>query len=556
MSIKQTQLTSTTLLSQMMGASLLSCAFIFHRLGYVLTLLAFTITILFNLFAYKYYVNMAYYIQASSYRELTEKVISKKLSLVLDVSIMVTAFGFMTSYIIISSTAIINFFQNIFEISVNKYIIKAIISLLIIFPLTLLKSLKTLSKISVISGIAIFITAITVVVYFFIHLQERQLCMKNETEYITYKIDAFPQVSIIKAILYFLMYIPSLQGNFTAHRVIPTLMKELQGPLLLKKKVVSISINIAMFMALILYLTVGLMGSAMFGDDIKDNILKSFAPCKWVWIDICSLVYGMVVINTYPLVLYPIKMSIVNLCKQEPSTKDGYKIQVIVSIVYVILTTTLAMTVEQILPIFGLFSSLTGIIFYFVVPICFYINYPKIKKQNSHIDKQQIIDTQTADPVIVSLVSMLSINITETSINKIRTLSQILFPENTKVEPQRTVSMFRPKTFSSNSFSVVNVSKHDSSMLQGDQEPRVSRLNFQTEIQVAQIIQNGQNTLENQDDEFNLFKEQDEYQENLKINISISPRKIFGIFLICMFSFICAVGVYMNGSDVIRAIKG
>ncbi|CAL6026257.1 Amino_acid transporter family protein [Hexamita inflata] len=519
----QTQLTSSTLLSQMMGASLLSCAFIFHKLGYVLALLAFFLTILFNLFSYKYYVRVAHYVQVSSYRELTEKVVSKPLSLVLDASIMITAFGFLTSYIIISSSAITNFFFNNFQITLNEILVKGVVAVVFIFPLCLLKSLKTLSKISVVSGVAIFVTVATVVVYFCMHAKDKILC-QNEGKIINYGINAFPKVSVFKAILYFLMYIPSLQGNFTAHRVIPTLIKELQGPPLLKRKVVSISINIAMFMALILYLSVGLMGAAMFGEDIKDNILKAFAPCQWVWIDICSLVYAMVVINAYPLVMYPIKMSIVNLCKKEPQTKEGYRIQVIVSITYVILTTILAMTVEQILPIFGLFSSLTGIIFYFVVPVCFYVNYPKIKRENIHMDTPN--DDTNVDPVMVGVLAVVS----ENSIPRIRAFSQRMFEKQIVNTKQQSVSLLRTQSISGkpNCQEQKQVTRKDSGTLHGD-----NLANLQITIETA--------------------LEQSSISDTQNYDIT-NGRKLIGILLISLFSIICTVGVYMNGVDVIHAM--
>ena len=76
-----------------------------------------------------------------------------------------------------------------------------------------------------------------------------------------------------------------------------------------------------MMIALSLFLAVGLMGAAMFGDSITDNILKAFKPCKWIWADVVSLIYACVVLIAYPLVLYPIKISIVQLAKKDPTTK-------------------------------------------------------------------------------------------------------------------------------------------------------------------------------------------------------------------------------------------
>lgn len=56
---------------------------------------------------------------------------------------------------------------------------------------------------------------------------------------------------------------------------------------------------------------VGYMSAAMFGDDIQQSVLKAFAPCKDLYIDILSVLYAIVVIINFPLVLYPLKASLV-----------------------------------------------------------------------------------------------------------------------------------------------------------------------------------------------------------------------------------------------------
>ena len=53
---------------------------------------------------------------------------------------------------------------------------------------------------------------------------------------------------------------------------------------------------------------------------------------------------------------------------------------------YVLLATALAMVLEEIVVIFGLFSSLAGIIYYFYVPIMFYIRLPQLKINNPRAD--------------------------------------------------------------------------------------------------------------------------------------------------------------------------
>ncbi|CAL6026259.1 Amino_acid transporter family protein [Hexamita inflata] len=552
----QTRSTSTTLLSQMLGASLLSCSFIIAKLGWVLSIIAFTFTVVYDLFMYKYFVDISHYTQAQSYREITEKVVSKSLSLLLEISIIISYFGFVTAYIIISSSSVVTFIRNIFHYEANTYVVKAILAFLIIFPLCLLKSLKQLAKIATISGVAIFIFAFSIIVYFFLHVGSGTLCAKDAYTNINFGLRAFSDVSPFMAFLYFIMYIPALQGNFTAHTVIPTLIRELQGPPVLRKKVVYVSINVATLLALFLYVAVGFMGAGMFGGDIKDNLLTAFAPCKWIWVDILSIIYAFVVIIAYPLVIYPIKISIVGMCKKDPLTKQGYRIQVLVALVFVVLSTALAMVLESIVAIFGLFSSLTGVIFYFVVPICLIVQYPKVKKENIHMDHLQAGEV-TVDPVLVGVLSMVSPTISDATIQRVRTLSNKMFGPAVEApvdanQPQRTLSYLRPRALSISvseggvekiRTSSITKRRESSSALHDDPHPETIQTATTKEMLTGfQAEEKSDVTVEE-----NVVSEESGYISK--------TRKTVGIVAISFFSLICAVGVVMNSGDVAKALK-
>lgn len=54
----------------MMGASLLSIAFIIHKLGWVLSMLAILVTLVWSYIVYYYYVEATHYTNSVSYPEL------------------------------------------------------------------------------------------------------------------------------------------------------------------------------------------------------------------------------------------------------------------------------------------------------------------------------------------------------------------------------------------------------------------------------------------------------------------------------------------------------
>lgn len=371
---------------------------------------------------------------------------------------MVSYFGFMVAYIIISSTAVIQFVQNIIHYTLNSYAVKAVISICLIFPLCLLKSLKQLSKVASIAGIFIFVTGFTIIVYFFIHVKSGVICETDDGP-INYDLPTWPKASAGKSFLYFLMYLPALQGYFSAHTVLPTLNMELQGPPLLRKRVTRISLYIAIALASFFYLASGFMGAAMFGSQTQDNILKNFTPCGWIWPDIVSIVYAVVVIIAFPLVLYPIKISILGMAHIELGSKKAFKVMCLISLCFVLATMGISMLFEQIVVIFGLFASATGIIIYFTMPIFMFLRYPKVKAEHPEMDKLPDGDV-VVDPVIVGVLSMAAPVVNSHTVGRIRAMSNKIFgPQqpmpadrsrsNSKTgRPNRSLSFFRPRAIS------------------------------------------------------------------------------------------------------------
>ena len=80
----------------------------------------------------------------------------------------------------------------------------------------------------------IFIFVISMAVYFFKNIGTQILC-SYEGHDIKYSLPTFPKVSFFESTLFFIMYIPSMFGNYSAHPVIPRFLKELLGPYPIKK---------------------------------------------------------------------------------------------------------------------------------------------------------------------------------------------------------------------------------------------------------------------------------------------------------------------------------
>lgn len=264
------------------------------------------------------------------------------------------------------------------------YAVKAIISLCVILPLCFLKSLRELGYIATFGSLFIFMTGCSIIAYFFMHLGDGQLCVsKDSNTAISYGLRSLPNTSIDTTILLFFMYIPAGHGYFAAHNIIPSMMNELQTQSD-KRKIMMAAIGISVVVSYLFYLLVGFLGAAMFNHDITDNILVSLSSCNWVWVSILQLLNTFVVIIVYPLLIYPIKVSITSWSGHDPKDRKGYLVMMAVSVAYVLLSMSISMGLSQILIVLGLFAAIAGCVIFLVVPLMLIMSYRKVMNECSN----------------------------------------------------------------------------------------------------------------------------------------------------------------------------
>lgn len=401
---KVTATTTFTLVSQMVGASLLSLPYVYTRVGFILIAPLMVFSVIMSLYCILYTAEVCYYTGANTVRALTAKIISKKLSYILDASLIFVNYGYLTSYIIISSQAILTV-MNAFKpeiVAAHKwinYIFQPILLFGVMFPLSLLKSIRQLASVASVSIFLIFVTAASIAIYCFIALaRNRQICpmlssdpsvnTNNETfmrPAPIYPLPA-PRVGISSTgmgVLYFISYIPMLQGFFSIIISVPAVLAELKGPYPVRRHIIRVALYVANVFVLCIFLLVGYTGAAMFGLQVKPNVLASFSVCKDYYISVVTLLYAIVVCIAYPLIQYPLKVSLMDYFHASVDTKKGYLIYIGFSLAFAVLCLALGMAYSNISGIFGLFTALFGIFMYFLIPMyCHYI-LPQVRAEST-----------------------------------------------------------------------------------------------------------------------------------------------------------------------------
>eukprot|EP00703_Trepomonas_sp_PC1_P001313 JAP95293.1 Amino acid transporter family protein [Trepomonas sp. PC1] len=538
-----------TMLTQMLGSTMLAFPFVTYKLGWALTTFILIHSVVMTLVTMYYYTMGCYYTLADSYKELVVKVLGKKAGTLLDISLFVSYYGYMTSYVIVSSNGVTSFVLNNFNAVMNPYITKTVIVFVIMFPLCLLKSLKQVSKISTIAGMIIFVFVISMAVYFFMHVGSQTLCSYNGHD-IKYSLPTFPRASFLESLLFFIMYIPSMFGNFSAHPVVPRFLKELVGPYPFKKILITKAIQYAVGIVTVCLVLVGYLGAWMFGEDIQQNILKAFAPCKDIYIDILSLFYAIVVIINFPLVLYPLKASLVQSFHEQMETKKGYRITIWIDLIFLVAALLLALFLESIVSIFGLFASIAGFVFYFLIPFYCFIVINKLRENGKHLDDIE----DNGQPISIDSLSTAIITMATGNVEQARRLSMKMFGQNQVIIENgprgRTASVVSERR-QSKRFSIkldAPVKKEKTEKKPGEESSDLVKdvaLNAMQAVEEAQTNENAPTKV----------VEEIQIPKGLYKMVP-KKRRVQGWVVIGIYAMVCTVGVIMNAMDVIKVFFG
>ena len=141
---RQRFVATVSLMSRILGSSLLAGSYVFRFMGLVPTLIVLALTVLMYTFLNDCLINAIYYTQATSFKELVTKLLNSKFAVLVDVSIIFSCVGTLISMQIVSANSAVEIIQKYFQTGLSfnqlKYIIMIGIATVIVIPLCLLKT--------------------------------------------------------------------------------------------------------------------------------------------------------------------------------------------------------------------------------------------------------------------------------------------------------------------------------------------------------------------------------------------------------------------------------
>lgn len=391
-----TRVSSFSLVTQMVGASLLSVSYVYARLGLVaatvemlcvsLTAIALTLKL----------IDVCYYVNGATFSAVVWRALGPRWAICVEVCLILINYGFLVSYIIIASQSVESLLLVVGvggpEGAPPSLFIKAGVAFGIMLPLSLLTSISALGYVASGSIAFILITVFSVMSYYVASLfRGGQTCAFQPETYepgLRGPVPIWPKPFTIgpwslspgaSAPILFLSYFPMLMGNFSLHAGAPPTMYYLKSPLETKRRIMRIAIVISFGFCLAMYSLMGYFGALLYGRGVAANILYSFKECgKDYYLTSIGVVYALMVCIAYPLVQYPLKVSILNYCRIPEDRRCRWLLAYWgLALGFTVAAFALAAAYDNIASIFGLFSCVCGSVIYFIVPLLLWHGLPR-----------------------------------------------------------------------------------------------------------------------------------------------------------------------------------
>lgn len=146
----------------------------------------------------------------------------------------------------------------------------------------------------------------------------------------------------------------------------------------MKKKILDYSLVFSSVFVFIIYMSVAICCYFMFGRYIQDNMLLSY-PYTSTLMTAVRFMYTIVILLSYPAVLYPIRAMILDYLKVTPQHKKYNLAFYITTLCITIISTGISMGVPSIVEILNFAASIFGIGIYFVLPILSFWYLPHVR---------------------------------------------------------------------------------------------------------------------------------------------------------------------------------
>lgn len=431
---KDVLLVMFTFINCCVGAGLLAIGKIFSVSGLVMSAIYMVACMIYCYWSFRVLAKSSYHGDFATMRESGEKLWGRRYGLFVDVCLILATVGFFCSYVSVSSDYIR---EGIYRLGKEsnpslevlgsdtwKVWFKPIISAAVIFPLTLV---RTIDKISVISSFAIIFA---LVAFIGINVRFFQYIATNEVNGKPHRRPEVPVFPTKDGWYQTIAYFTTFFALFTIQANMIPLQRELNGTPSQRLKIVNISARWTIIICAVLYIVTGVEGAIMFNRScptspvdeecipINANILLTFGDD--IAMIIIKLLYAIVVIVSFPCMIYPVRASICrwfnidkfngkktypNMTKEEQkqlplNIRYGYLWYILIGLIILIFVTIIAIVIPDIDKVLTITANIFGLIIFQLHEVYVWFKLPLMEPYSvgSLIDKK-LVEGEEAEQI-------------------------------------------------------------------------------------------------------------------------------------------------------------
>ncbi|KAK8860765.1 hypothetical protein M9Y10_012431 [Tritrichomonas musculus] len=262
----------------------------------------------------------------------------------------------------------------------NRWFVVFVLQFAIDLPLVLLKSMHSLSFVSLLS-VALIACYIFHSIYYF---------SKS-----VHPFDPKGQLKIFKFDIN--QVLPSLAiqaSSYTCHpSIFPTLVK-LENPTKFRENLVMLLVTIC---ATTLYLVGGIFPYLTLFNDIKDPIVLNYYPKGQVFTFVIKICYSIILVLTTPILIFATRLSVNDLLFSSEMSPMRHNI---IGIVLLMLAGLIAVTVTKVNLIFGVVGGISAPLLIYILPSLYYLN---ICKEGSKVKRAVSWFSLVLGPIFITV---------------------------------------------------------------------------------------------------------------------------------------------------------
>ncbi|ESU38076.1 Amino acid transporter [Giardia duodenalis] len=378
-----------TIFNCCIGSGLLAIPKVVSVSGFVVAACYDVIALTFCTYCFLLITEVNYHGNFASARELARNLYGKAFMWSVDISVLacilpITYVSISADYIRTSLITLAGL--TVLESQMWSVTFKVIIGAGIIFPLTIPRSISALNIVSSFAVVFVIFAFIVLNVRFFGWFTTGNL---NGQHHVAPPVPWFPESTnyIADIISYYTIF----STLYSLHASITPIQFDITGSPRYKTRSMKLTILIILPIVTVIYAAAAIEGSLMFNRNCPDpsvvdcipvnsNILLSFTGDTVI--SVVMFLYSIVILTSFPVMLYPIRANILAWFKIDKYTRRGYGLFILVGFILTVVCTTLAILIPNIDKVLSIMGNVFGVIIFQLFPLMVVYKLPLLKKNS------------------------------------------------------------------------------------------------------------------------------------------------------------------------------